>query len=51
MDKLSKLSVSLVTDVKLSNAKTVEQLILNETQCNSSGDLKEKYNGKNQSKP
>ena len=27
MDKLSKLSVSLVKDVKLSNAKTVEKLI------------------------
>lgn len=45
---LSDLSETMVPGMKLSNAKTVEQLILNKTQCNSPRDSKEKYNDKTQ---
>ena len=48
---LNDLSETLVPGMKLSNAKTVEQLILNEKKCNSSVDHnhnKENCNGKNQ---
>ena len=44
---LSDLSENMVPGIKLSNAKTVEQLILNRTNCNSLGEHKEKYNDKN----
>jgi hypothetical protein len=43
---LSDLSETMVPGMKLSNAKTVEQLILNKTQSNSSRDNKENYNDK-----
>jgi len=43
---LNDLSETLVPGMKLSNAKTVEQLILDKTQCSSSRDIKESYNGK-----
>ena len=43
---LNDLSETLVPGMKLSNSKTVEQLILNETHCNSSRDHKENNNDK-----
>ena len=43
---LNDLSEKMVPGMKLSNAKTVEQLILDKTQCSSSRDIKENYNGK-----
>ena len=45
---LNDLSETLVPGFKLSNAKTVEQLILekNKSDCNSSRDQMEKCNGK-----
>ena len=45
---LNGLTKTLVPGMELSNAKTVEQLILdkNKDQCNSSGDTMEKNNGK-----
>ena len=45
---LNNLTKTLVPGVELSNAKAVEKLILdtNKDQCNSSGDIMEKYNGK-----
>jgi hypothetical protein len=45
---LNDLSETLVPGFKLSNAKTVEQLILekNKSDCNSSRDQMEKSNGK-----
>jgi len=45
---LNDLTKTLVPGIELSNAKAVEKLILdmNKGQCNSSGDNKENYNGK-----
>ena len=45
---LNDLTKTLVPGIELSNAKAVEKLILdtNKDQCNSSGDIMEKYNGK-----
>jgi hypothetical protein len=44
---LNNLTKTLVPGVELSNAKAVEKLILDKSrECNSSGDIKENYNGK-----
>ena len=45
---LNDLTKTLVPGIELSNAKAVEKLILdtNKDQCNSSGDIMEKHNGK-----
>ena len=44
-DLLNELSETLVPGFKLSYSGTVEQLIMREAKCNSSGDKQEKYNG------
>jgi hypothetical protein len=48
---LNDLSKTLVPGLELSNAKAVEKLILDKsnTNCNSSRDTKENYNGKEKS--